>query len=227
MKDNKRTTSKLLIFLIILTLVFTQGSFAFADTDNYSGESELQATEEELTETDTAVEAENIETATEEVLTEELEPVSEEEPEPAATEESFVAEPEETLEEEPSEVPEAIADNEDTAAEEDQTAETVSDTEVADPEKTVKPVIVNEEKTVSQETERSQAAVTEVQANDTNAATPVSEIAYTGSELKFVKSDLVTTFGMLSPKAESTPSIKLSADETKVKIAYEPTNLTV
>lgn len=225
--NNKNITSKLLIFLIIFTLVFTQGSFAFADTDNYSGESELQATEEELTETDTAYEAENIEAASEEVLTEELEPVSEEEPEPAATEESFVAEPEETLEEEPSEVPEAIAENEDTAAEEDQTAETVSDTEVADPEKTVKPVIVNEEKTVSQETERSQAAVTEVQANDTNDATPVSEIAYTGSELKFVKSDLVTTFGMLSPKAESTPSIKLSADETKVKIAYEPTNLTV
>jgi len=48
MKDNKRTTSKLLIFLIILTLVFTQGSFAFADTEGYVSETDIQTADEEM-----------------------------------------------------------------------------------------------------------------------------------------------------------------------------------
>ncbi len=62
---------------------------------------------------------------------------------------------------------------------------------------------------------------------DDNEVTPVSPIDYDGTEVKFVKADLTSTFGMLSPRSDPAPTFKLSADGTKVHLAFTPSNLTV
>ena len=113
MKDNKRTTSKLLIFLIILTLVFTQGSFAFADTEVYAAEEE-GITEEFISEDLLAAE-------------EPLEEFSEE-PSEEDFEEELTEEPEEYMAEEVSEeIPaEVIDETSDAGIEEDQAEVTVN-----------------------------------------------------------------------------------------------------
>ena len=56
--------------------------------------------------------------------------------------------------------------------------------------------------------------------------TPVGSIDYDGSDLMFVKDDLTTTFGMLSPAEGTVPSVKLTSDGTKVHVIYTPSNTT-
>lgn len=223
MKDNKRTTSKLLIFLIILTLVFTQGSFAFADTEAYASEEE-GITEEFISEDLLAAE-------------EPLEEFSEE-PSEEDFEEELTEEPEEYMAEEVSEeIPaEVIDETSDAGIEEDQAEVTVNEkpsapevAEVKEDSESAKPENddpvssdVSEIAEILPETEIVTAqALNDVQ---TEAA---SAMVYSGDSVKFVKEDLTSTFGMLTPKADLTPSFKLSADETKIKFAFEPSNVTV
>ena len=63
--------------MIILTLVFTQGSFAFANTEEYVAENDLQAAEEELMVSEAVDEADAEDN--EEILTAEQEEPSAEE----------------------------------------------------------------------------------------------------------------------------------------------------
>ncbi|MBQ9911515.1 MAG: hypothetical protein IJM49_00635, partial [Firmicutes bacterium] len=160
----------------------------------------------------------------EEILTAEQEEPSAEE---AVLEEPLPEEPEEVTTEEPAELAEEVQETE--TSEEVITYEEAPAAEETPEVKAEPDVAYEAEKTtVSEKVERSQAVTAiDNEAKDTTEATPVSEIAYTGSEFKFVKEDLTSTFGMLTPKSDSAPSIVLTKGGTRVKFAFTPNNLTV